>query len=78
MFTNRRARLQTIKADTEHSEELIEIMQKIVDNERQKDNTPEIDEKLTELEMHLGAHRITVCENKALIARLEQPFWKFW
>lgn len=77
MFTQR-ARIQAIKADTEHSKELIALTQSIVDQEWQKPITPEVRVALEKLENTLGSHRQTVNENEALIAKLERPFWKFW
>lgn len=77
MFTKRREKLRSIKADTARSRETIAIIQMIVDHERQKTEDFEINTKLTELEMQLGEWRVLLAENEALIAKLERPFWKF-
>jgi DNA primase large subunit len=78
MLLKTRVKLASIKQQTANSREIVESIQKIIDNEREKDNTPEINEKLTELEMHIGKHRVLIAENEAMIAKLEQPFLKFW
>lgn len=78
MLPKNRIRLQSIKMETAQSREMIELMQKVVDHERQKDSTPEIAAKLNELETQLAEHRTLLDKNEVLIAKLEQPFLKFW
>lgn len=78
MLPHNRLRLHSIKIETEQSREMIELTQRIVDHERTKKNTPEIAAKLDELETTLAKHRTILDENETLIAKLEQPFLKFW
>lgn len=78
MLKNNRIKLQSVKIETAQSREMIELTQQIVDNERTKENTPEIAAKLNELENTLADHRNLLDQNEKLIAKLEQPFLKFW
>lgn len=78
MFKHNRDKIRLIKIETEQSRAMIDLIQSIVDRERTKENTPEITEKLNQLEMQIGEHRILIADDEALIAKLEQPFLKFW
>lgn len=73
-----RARIAAIKADLPRSREMIDLMQKVVDNESLKDRTPEINAKLEEMKIDLAEHRKLLDETEAGIDKLEQPFLKFW
>jgi hypothetical protein len=80
MLTKRQQiRIASIKQQNAHSREIIDLMQTVVDSQRDReDNTPEINEKLLQMEIDLGEHRILIAENEALIAKLETPIWKIW
>jgi hypothetical protein len=78
MFKHNRDRIRLIKIENEQSRAMIDLIQSIVDRERTKENTPEIIEKLNQMEMNIGVHRILIADNEALIAKLEHPFLTFW
>jgi hypothetical protein len=80
MLTKRQQiRIASIKQQNAHSREIIDLMQTVVDSQRDReDNTPEINEKLLQMEIDLGEHRILIADNEALIAKLETPIWKIW